>query len=94
MSKGDLQARPIGHRKRDSIEARLTIVFAALAVSRWAEGAAGWSSGRRIQRLRKDHYLALTARIARGRGNGGGGARPWTGQQTLACGVPKRGIVG
>jgi hypothetical protein len=31
------QARPIYHRKRDSIEAHLTIVFAALAVSRWIE---------------------------------------------------------
>jgi len=28
------QARPVCHRKRDSIEACLTIVFAALAVSR------------------------------------------------------------
>ena len=37
MSKSDLQARPIYHRKRDSIEAHLTIVFAALAVSRWIE---------------------------------------------------------
>jgi hypothetical protein len=30
MSKSDLQARPIYHHKRDSIEAHLTIVFAAL----------------------------------------------------------------
>lgn len=34
MSKTDLRARPIFHRKRDSIEAHLTIVLAALAVSR------------------------------------------------------------
>ena len=34
MSKHDLRARPIYHHKRDSIEAHLTIVFAALAVSR------------------------------------------------------------
>jgi len=33
MSKSDLRARPVCHRKRDSIEAHLTIVFAALAVS-------------------------------------------------------------
>ena len=32
MSKHDLQARPIYHHKRESIEAHLTIVFAALAV--------------------------------------------------------------
>jgi hypothetical protein len=43
MSKHDLQARPIYHRKRDSIDAHLTIVFAALAVSRWIEDQAGWS---------------------------------------------------
>jgi hypothetical protein len=43
MSKSDLQARPVYHRKRDSIEAHLTIVFAALAVSRWIEAQAGWS---------------------------------------------------
>jgi transposase len=32
MSKSDLRARPIYHHKRDSIEAHLTVVFAALAV--------------------------------------------------------------
>jgi hypothetical protein len=32
MAQSDLQARPVYHRKRDSIEAHLTIVFAALAV--------------------------------------------------------------
>ena len=33
MSKHDLQARPIYHRLRDSIEAHLSIVLAAIAVS-------------------------------------------------------------
>ena len=33
MSKHDLQGRPIYHHARESIEAHLTIVFAALAVS-------------------------------------------------------------
>ena len=37
MSKTDLGARPIYHHKRDSIEAHLTIVMAALAVSHWLE---------------------------------------------------------
>ena len=37
MSKHDLQARPIYHHTRESIEAHLTIVFAALAVSHWIE---------------------------------------------------------
>jgi hypothetical protein len=35
--------RPIYNRTRDSIEAHLTIVFAALAVSRWIEDTTGWS---------------------------------------------------
>jgi hypothetical protein len=34
MAQSDLRARPIDHRTGDSIEAHLTIVFAALAVSR------------------------------------------------------------
>ena len=45
MSKSDLRARPIYHRKRDSIEAHLTIVFAALAVTRFIEDRTGWSKG-------------------------------------------------
>jgi hypothetical protein len=34
MSKHDLRARPIYHRKRDSIDAHLSVVFAALAITR------------------------------------------------------------
>ena len=41
MAKSDLQARPVYHRTRDSVEAHLTIVFAALAVSRWIEHQTG-----------------------------------------------------
>jgi hypothetical protein len=37
MAKSDLAARPIYHRTKDSIQAHLTIVFAALAVSHWIE---------------------------------------------------------
>lgn len=37
MAKSDLRARPIYHRKRDAIEAHLTIVLAALAISRIIE---------------------------------------------------------
>jgi len=43
MAKSDLAARPIYHRLRDSIEAHLTVVFAAMAVSRWIEDTTGWS---------------------------------------------------
>jgi len=37
MAKSDLRARPIFHHNRDNIEAHLTIVFAALAISRRIE---------------------------------------------------------
>lgn len=37
MSKDDLQARAIYYRKRNSIEAQLPIVLAALAFSHWIE---------------------------------------------------------
>ncbi len=43
MSKHDLRARPIYHHKRDSIQARLAVVFAALAVTRLIEDRTGWS---------------------------------------------------
>ena len=48
-SKHDLAARPIYHRERESIEAHLSIVFAALAVSRLVEDATGWSIKRFVQ---------------------------------------------
>lgn len=41
MSKSDLQARPIFHTRRESIEAHLLIVFTALAVSRYVEIVTG-----------------------------------------------------
>ena len=37
----DLQPRPVYHRKRDSVVARLTIVFAALAATRPIEARTG-----------------------------------------------------
>src|SRR5699024_12184806 len=46
MAKSDLRARPIYHHTKDSIQAHLTIVFAALAVGRWIEAATGWSPTR------------------------------------------------
>ena len=49
MVKSDLHFRPIYHRKRDFIEAHLTIVFAALAVSRWIEHKTGWSTGKFVK---------------------------------------------
>jgi transposase len=43
ISKHDLAARPAYHWKRERIEAHLTIVFAALALSRWIENVTGIS---------------------------------------------------
>ena len=60
MSKHDLQARPIYHHKRESIEAHLSIVFAALAVSHWIERQTGWSIKRFVQALRR--YRTVTIR--------------------------------
>jgi hypothetical protein len=53
MSKHDLQARPIYHRQRDSIDAHLTIVFTALAVSRWIEDHTGWSIKKFVRTVRR-----------------------------------------
>jgi hypothetical protein len=49
MTKGDLQIRPVYHRKRESIEAHLSIVLAALAVSRCIEHQTGWSIRKFVQ---------------------------------------------
>jgi len=52
MAKSDLAARPMFHRIRDSIEAHLTVVFAALAVSREAQARTGVSIKKIVQTLR------------------------------------------
>lgn len=52
MSKSDLKARPIFHHTRESIEAHLTIVFAALAVARYLQDATGMSIKKLVRTLR------------------------------------------
>ena len=52
MSKSDLRARPIFHHTRESIEAHLTIVFAALAVARYLQDATGMSIKKIVRTLR------------------------------------------
>ena len=59
MSKTDLRARPIYHHKRDSIEAHLTIVMAALAVSQWLERQTGWSIKKLVRTLRRYRSIAV-----------------------------------
>jgi len=61
MSKSDLQARPIYHHKRESIEAHLTIVFAALAVSRWIEAQTGWSVRKFVRTARRYRTIQIQA---------------------------------
>jgi hypothetical protein len=43
MAKSDLAARPVFHHEKESIDAHLTIVFAAMAVGHWIETTTGWS---------------------------------------------------
>ena len=62
MSKTDLRARPVFHHQRDSIEAHLTIVFAALAIARHLQDATGLSIKKIIRTLRP--LQQITVRIA------------------------------
>lgn len=59
MSKTDLAARPIFHRKRDAIEAHLTIVFAALAIARDLQERAGTSIKKIIHTLRPLRHVTI-----------------------------------
>lgn len=52
MAKSDLRARPMFHHEKDSIDAHLTIVFCALAISRHLQDRAGLSIKRIIRALR------------------------------------------
>src|SRR5690606_6586259 len=61
MSKHDLQARPIYHRNRDSIEAHLTVVFAALAASRCIEACTGWSIRKFVRTARRYRTIQIQA---------------------------------
>jgi hypothetical protein len=61
MSKHDLAARPIYHHLRDSIEAHLTIVFAALAISRLIEDRTGWSIRKFVRTARRYRTIQIQA---------------------------------
>jgi len=61
MSKHDLQARPVYHHKRESIEFHLTIVFAALAVSHWIENQTGWSIKKFVRTTRRYRTVQIRA---------------------------------
>jgi hypothetical protein len=58
-----LQARPIYHHKPDPIQAHLSIVFAALAVSRWIEARTGWSIKKFVRIARRYKTIQIQAGI-------------------------------
>lgn len=60
MAKSDLKARPVYHRKRDAIEAHLTIVLAALAISRNIESQTGISIKQFVKLLRPIRSAIVT----------------------------------
>ena len=60
MSKSDLKARPIYHHKRDSIEAHLTVVMAAMAVGHLLEQRSGLSLKRLVRTLKRYRTFELT----------------------------------
>jgi hypothetical protein len=62
MSKHDLKARPIYHRKSESIDAHLTIVIAAMAVSHLIETETGWSIKKFVRAARR--YRTVDIEIA------------------------------
>lgn len=63
MSKHDLQARPVYHHLRALTEAHLTIVFAALAVSRWIEDRTGWSIRKFVRTARRYRTIEIQAGV-------------------------------
>jgi hypothetical protein len=61
MSKHDLRARPVYHRKRQSIDAHLSVVFAALAVTRLIEARTGWSIKKFVRTTRRYRTIQIRA---------------------------------
>ncbi|WFP16720.1 hypothetical protein P8192_00910 [Citricoccus muralis] len=61
MTKSDLRARPVFHRSRQSLEAHLTVVFAALRVAPYVQDATGVSIKKLVRTLRP--LRSVTIRI-------------------------------
>lgn len=61
MSKSDLKARPIFHRKQDSIRAHLAVVMVALAVGHHMEQMTGLSLKPLVRTLKK--YRTCTVEV-------------------------------
>lgn len=64
VSKSDLAARPLFARRRDAIEAHLTIVFTALAVSRTLQQRSGLALRRILRTLRPLRYATIAINSA------------------------------
>lgn len=60
MSKHDLKARPIFHHTKDAIQAHLTVVTAALAITRHLQAKTGQSVKRIIQTLKRHQDVTIT----------------------------------
>jgi hypothetical protein len=54
-------ARPIYHHKRESIQAHLSIVFAALAVTKFVEDRSGWSIKKFVRTARRYRTVQIRA---------------------------------
>ena len=61
MSKHDLPARPIYHHLRESIEAHLSIVVVAMAVSHHIEHQTGWSIKKFVRTTRRYRTVKIKA---------------------------------
>ncbi len=61
MSKHDLRARPIYHHNRESIDAHLNVVFAALAITRLIEDRTSWSIKRFVRTARRYRTVHIRA---------------------------------
>jgi transposase len=61
MPKHDLKARTIYHHKRESIDAHLTIVFAALVITRFIQHCNGWSIKKVVRTARRDRTVQIRA---------------------------------
>jgi hypothetical protein len=56
-----VQARPIYRHTRESIEAHLSIVVAAMAVSHWIEHQTGWSIKKFVRTARRYRTVRIKA---------------------------------
>ena len=60
MSKHDLKARPIFHHRKDAIQAHLTLVTTALAISRHLQARTGQSVKRIVRTLKRHQDVTIT----------------------------------